>query len=190
LFIYVLAFAALGWLLKMRVCWNDTWWSVFSGARSRNVGWRIDYFLVAKTLRPHIRRSFILPEVMGRDHCPVGIEIVGFRDCRVFVRCFVTLMRPLLQIESRRLQPQPPLSNHRRGSSFSEWPFGAPGCAVICDRAGLPILRDVHVSRDPGGECVEVNESDPVVKGRVILLGGDGGVTLPMVESGFKMFHR
>lgn len=51
-----------------------TWWSVFSGARSRNVGWRIDYFLVSKSLRARLRRAFILPEVLGSDHCPVGIE--------------------------------------------------------------------------------------------------------------------
>jgi len=52
-----------------------TWWSPMSGARSRNVGWRIDYFLVSKSLRPRLKRAFILPGVMGSDHCPVGIEL-------------------------------------------------------------------------------------------------------------------
>ncbi len=52
-----------------------TWWSVMGGARSRNVGWRIDYFLISKSLRPRLRRAFIRPEVMDSDHCPVGIEI-------------------------------------------------------------------------------------------------------------------
>ena len=52
-----------------------TWWSVFSGARSRNVGWRLDYFLISKSLRPKLKRAFILPKVFGSDHCPVGIEI-------------------------------------------------------------------------------------------------------------------
>jgi exodeoxyribonuclease III len=52
-----------------------TWWSLMAGARARNVGWRIDYFLISKTLRPHLRKAFILSEVMGSDHCPVGIEL-------------------------------------------------------------------------------------------------------------------
>ncbi len=52
-----------------------TWWSVFSGARSRNVGWRIDYFLISKSLRPRLKSAFIQPEIQGSDHCPVGIEI-------------------------------------------------------------------------------------------------------------------
>jgi exodeoxyribonuclease-3 len=53
-----------------------TWWSQMSGARSRNVGWRIDYFLISKSLRPRLKRAFIQPEVEGSDHCPVGIEII------------------------------------------------------------------------------------------------------------------
>ena len=44
-------------------------------ARANNVGWRIDYFLISKTLRPNLKNAFILPDVMGSDHCPVGIEI-------------------------------------------------------------------------------------------------------------------
>lgn len=52
-----------------------TWWSPMAGARSRNVGWRIDYFLISAALRPRLRRAFILPDVPGSDHCPVGIEI-------------------------------------------------------------------------------------------------------------------
>jgi exodeoxyribonuclease-3 len=52
-----------------------TWWSVFSGARSRNIGWRLDYFMISKSLRPGLKKSFILPKVLGSDHCPVGIEI-------------------------------------------------------------------------------------------------------------------
>ena len=52
-----------------------TWWSQMGGARSRNVGWRIDYFLISKSLRPRLRRAFIRPEVGGSDHCPVGIEL-------------------------------------------------------------------------------------------------------------------
>jgi len=52
-----------------------TWWSPMSGARSRNVGWRIDYFLISTSLRPRLERAFIRPEISGSDHCPVGIEL-------------------------------------------------------------------------------------------------------------------
>jgi len=52
-----------------------TWWSQMTGARARNVGWRIDYFLVSKALRPRLASAFIRNEVMGSDHCPVGIEL-------------------------------------------------------------------------------------------------------------------
>ncbi len=52
-----------------------SWWSPFAGCRKRNVGWRIDYFLISKSLRPKLKKAFILPEVMGSDHCPVGIVL-------------------------------------------------------------------------------------------------------------------
>ena len=52
-----------------------TWWDVISAARARNVGWRIDYFFISEDLRPNLEEAFILPEVMGSDHCPVGIEL-------------------------------------------------------------------------------------------------------------------
>jgi exodeoxyribonuclease-3 len=52
-----------------------TWWSNFANARSRNLGWRIDYFLISPALRPRLRSAFILPAVGGSDHCPVGIEL-------------------------------------------------------------------------------------------------------------------
>ena len=52
-----------------------TWWSPMSGARARNVGWRIDYFLLSASLRPRLKRAFIRPEIQGSDHCPVGIEL-------------------------------------------------------------------------------------------------------------------
>jgi exodeoxyribonuclease III len=52
-----------------------TWWSVMSGARARNIGWRIDYWLISQSLRPRLERAWILKDVMGSDHCPVAIEM-------------------------------------------------------------------------------------------------------------------
>ena len=52
-----------------------TWWSQFSNCRARNIGWRIDYFCISSGLRPRLKDAFILPKVMGSDHCPVGIEL-------------------------------------------------------------------------------------------------------------------
>ena len=52
-----------------------TWWSYRAAARQRNVGWRIDYFLCSNRVADKIEKAFILPEVMGSDHCPVGLEI-------------------------------------------------------------------------------------------------------------------
>ncbi len=52
-----------------------TWWSAMGNARTRNVGWRIDYWVISKTLRPRLKRGWILNDVYGSDHCPVGIEI-------------------------------------------------------------------------------------------------------------------
>ena len=52
-----------------------TWWSFRSAARERNVGWRIDYFLISAALRKRLKKAFILQEVLGSDHCPVGIAL-------------------------------------------------------------------------------------------------------------------
>ena len=52
-----------------------SWWSYMYGARQKNVGWRIDYFVVSNRLFDKVKDSFILTDVMGSDHCPVGIEI-------------------------------------------------------------------------------------------------------------------
>jgi len=54
---------------------NYTWWDMMTRARDRNVGWRIDYFFVSDNLKDNLKNAFILPEVMGSDHCPVGIEL-------------------------------------------------------------------------------------------------------------------
>jgi len=53
-----------------------SWWSYRAGARTKNIGWRIDYFLVSQSLLLSIKKSFILEEITGSDHCPVGIEII------------------------------------------------------------------------------------------------------------------
>lgn len=52
-----------------------TWWSYIGKARTRNVGWRIDYFLVSNDIRENITNSEIFSEVFGSDHCPVGLEL-------------------------------------------------------------------------------------------------------------------
>jgi exodeoxyribonuclease-3 len=52
-----------------------TWWSVFSNARARNVGWRIDYVLVSAALRNAVKKAEIHAEVLGSDHCPVSITL-------------------------------------------------------------------------------------------------------------------
>ena len=52
-----------------------SWWSYMSNARERNIGWRIDYFLVSSQIDRLIRQAAILPEVLGSDHCPVVLEV-------------------------------------------------------------------------------------------------------------------
>lgn len=51
-----------------------TWWSYRTNARGRNIGWRIDYFLISKILRPKLLSAQIFPQILGSDHCPVGVE--------------------------------------------------------------------------------------------------------------------
>ncbi len=52
-----------------------TWWSNFSNARARNVGWRIDYFFVSRELVPKVQSAKVHPDVHGSDHCPIVLEI-------------------------------------------------------------------------------------------------------------------
>jgi exodeoxyribonuclease-3 len=52
-----------------------SWWTYRAGARANNVGWRIDYFMASAALRPALQRAWIEPEVLGSDHCPVGVEL-------------------------------------------------------------------------------------------------------------------
>ena len=52
-----------------------TWWSYMGRAREKNVGWRIDYFIVSQDIKDKIKEAMIYPEVMGSDHCPIGLII-------------------------------------------------------------------------------------------------------------------
>ena len=52
-----------------------TWWDLKTRARERNVGWRIDYFYVNKEFTSHVKKAFIMQDVMGSDHCPIGLII-------------------------------------------------------------------------------------------------------------------
>jgi exodeoxyribonuclease-3 len=52
-----------------------SYWDIKTGARARNVGWRIDYFFVSENLLPAVTKAFIMSDVMGSDHCPIGIVL-------------------------------------------------------------------------------------------------------------------
>lgn len=52
-----------------------SWWDMKTRARERDVGWRIDYFFVSENLRAQVQDAYILPEVLGSDHCPVVLEL-------------------------------------------------------------------------------------------------------------------
>ncbi len=73
-------FISHGWIDTLRMFHPEpelyTWWSMRTRARDRNIGWRIDYFFVNERFRKHVKDAFILPEVQGSDHCPIGLEIV------------------------------------------------------------------------------------------------------------------
>ena len=54
---------------------NYSYWDQMTKARDRNVGWRIDYFIVSDDLATSVRNAFILPEIHGSDHCPIGLSL-------------------------------------------------------------------------------------------------------------------
>jgi|SRR3989344_1392463 len=54
---------------------NYTYWGFWNNLRARNIGWRIDYFLVSNSFKSKVKDAFILPDILGSDHCPVGIII-------------------------------------------------------------------------------------------------------------------
>lgn len=69
-----------GFLDSYRLLYPDdseayTWWSYRFNARQRNIGWRIDYFITSEDLRERIKGAYIFSEILGSDHCPIGIEL-------------------------------------------------------------------------------------------------------------------
>ncbi len=71
---------AHGYLDTFRIFHPDepdwySWWSYRTNARPGNIGWRIDYFYISPDLQPYLNDAFILDDIMGSDHCPVGIDI-------------------------------------------------------------------------------------------------------------------
>jgi exodeoxyribonuclease-3 len=71
--------AAAGFIDTFRMLHPDevkySWWSFRGGARRKNVGWRIDYFLISPEIRNQVKRADILTDVMGSDHCPVLLDL-------------------------------------------------------------------------------------------------------------------
>jgi exodeoxyribonuclease-3 len=72
-------FVAKGYVDTLREFTDEpghyTWWDYKTFARRRNIGWRLDYFFATRNMMSHVTSAFILPEVMGSDHCPVGVEL-------------------------------------------------------------------------------------------------------------------
>jgi len=70
---------ALGWVDTFRVYHPEplqyTWWDYKTRARTRNIGWRLDYFFINKEKISAVRDAYTMPSVMGSDHCPVGVEL-------------------------------------------------------------------------------------------------------------------
>ncbi|MBQ2937385.1 MAG: exodeoxyribonuclease III [Clostridia bacterium] len=52
-----------------------SWWSYMGHAREKNVGWRIDYFIISESIKDKVKEATIYSDIMGSDHCPVGLEI-------------------------------------------------------------------------------------------------------------------
>jgi exodeoxyribonuclease III len=73
------SFVANGYIDTLRAFNKEarqyTWWDFKTRARERNVGWRIDYHFVSDSLRSNLKEAFIMPQVYGSDHCPVGITL-------------------------------------------------------------------------------------------------------------------
>ena len=71
---------AAGFIDSFRTLYPDktgaySWWSYQANARANNTGWRIDYFVLSQRLRESLAGADIFPEIMGSDHCPVGVTL-------------------------------------------------------------------------------------------------------------------
>lgn len=71
---------ATGFIDTFRFLYPDkvgaySWWSYLRKARDRNAGWRIDYFLISESMQDNIANAFIYSDILGSDHCPVGLEL-------------------------------------------------------------------------------------------------------------------
>ena len=71
-----------GWVDTLRArhpgeAGHYTWWRQWGGARENNVGWRIDYVLASPTAAKRVTDAFIWPQVLGSDHCPIGVDVAG-----------------------------------------------------------------------------------------------------------------
>jgi len=68
-----------GWVDTFRYVHGDdvkySWWDQFTRARDRNVGWRIDYVFIDGALKHNLKNAFILNDIYGSDHCPVGVDL-------------------------------------------------------------------------------------------------------------------
>lgn len=74
-------FLELGFVDSFRLLNGDkpqqySWWSFRARAREKNLGWRIDYILVAEALKSRVSAAWLSPQVLGSDHCPIGIELL------------------------------------------------------------------------------------------------------------------
>ena len=59
-----------------------SWWSYMGHSREKNIGWRIDYFIVSSSIESKIKESYIYQDIFGSDHCPVGLEINELKEVK------------------------------------------------------------------------------------------------------------
>lgn len=77
---WITKFLSHGYIDTFRLINGDlkdkySWWSYRANARANNVGWRIDYFYISEDLKEYVKDAYILDEIMGSDHCPIGLEM-------------------------------------------------------------------------------------------------------------------
>ena len=77
---WITKFLSHGYIDTFRLINGDikdkySWWSYRANARANNVGWRIDYFYVSSDLKDYVKDAYILDNIEGSDHCPIGLEM-------------------------------------------------------------------------------------------------------------------